>query len=177
MATKDYSSVQERRIADALGWEVVTGSGARPCVPGDVRSNEWLGECKTHTESGHRIVFMLDVWKKIQNEADASHRSPVIFADDGSQDLRYTWALCRSIAVDTTNLVTCRPSFHVAKNVSFVHNAVSDYLKSLCISEYSDISPYNLVSFSMYLSLTPYSDPPRKYSFLGESLRIESPKS
>ena len=135
MATKDYSSVQERRIADALGWEVVTGSGARPCVPGDVRSNEWLGECKTHTESGHRIVFMLDVWKKIQNEADASHRSPVIFADDGSQDLRYTWALCRSIAVDNTNLVTCRPSFYVAKNVSFVHNAVSDYLKSLCISD------------------------------------------
>ena len=135
MATKDYSSVQERRIADALGWEVVTGSGARPCVPGDVRSDEWLGECKTHTEPGHRVVFMLDVWKKIQNEADASHRSPVIFADDGSQDLRYTWALCRSIAVDNTNLVTCRPSFYVAKNVSFVHNAVSDYLKSLCISD------------------------------------------
>ena len=69
MATKEYSSVQEHKVADALGWEVVTGSGARPTVPGDVKSDKWLGECKTHTEKGQKIFFDLAVWQKISKEA------------------------------------------------------------------------------------------------------------
>jgi len=131
MSTKDYSSIQERCVSNALGWEVVTGSGARPCVPGDVRSDEWLGECKTHTEPYHKITFMLTVWDKIQHEADTSHRSPALIVDDGSQKLSRTWVLCRLISVDRTRLTIHDPNFKVTKNISFDHQVVTDYLKSL----------------------------------------------
>ena len=47
--TKFYSERQEKYIANQLGWDVVTGSGARDCHPGDVKSDAYLGECKTHT--------------------------------------------------------------------------------------------------------------------------------
>lgn len=131
MATKDFSSIQEPRVADALGWEVVTGSGARPCVPGDVKSDQWLGECKTHTEPGHKIFFDLAVWDKIQKEADATHRSPALIVDDGSQDLKHTWVLCRDVSVSHTDLAMTDPNFAIRKNISFDDTKVAEHLKSL----------------------------------------------
>lgn len=94
MSTKDYSFRQEHSIASALGWEVVSGSGARPCVPGDIISDDWLGECKTHVDSGKPIAFNYKVWLKICDEAAMKHRSPALFVDDGSQSLANTWVLC-----------------------------------------------------------------------------------
>lgn len=94
MSTKDYSCRQEHRIASALGWDVVSGSGARPCVPGDIISDDWLGECKTHVDPGKPIAFNHKVWLKICDEAAMKHRSPALFVDDGSQSLSNTWVLC-----------------------------------------------------------------------------------
>lgn len=131
MATKDYSSVQETKVASVLNWEIVTGSGARPCVPGDVRNDSWLGECKTHTEPGHKIFFDTDVWAKIQKEADVSHRSPVLIVDDGTQDLNHTWILCREVSISCVDIATADPNFAIRKNISFDHEKVSQYLKSL----------------------------------------------
>ncbi len=131
MATKEYSSVQEHKVADALEWEVVTGSGARPTVPGDVRSDKWLGECKTHTEKGQKIFFDLAVWQKISKEADATHRSPALIVDDGSQDLNHTWVVCRQVSSDTSTMAMCDPCFNVRKNISFDHDKATTYLKSL----------------------------------------------
>lgn len=131
MATKDFSSVQESKVADALGWKVVTGSGARPCVPGDVRSDKWLGECKTHTEPGQRIFFDLAVWEKIQHEADVQHRSPALIVDDGSQDLNKTWVLCRAVSISYEDMAQVDPNFAIRKNISFDHTKVADYMKSL----------------------------------------------
>lgn len=131
MATKDYSSVQEHKVADALGWDVVVGSGARPCVPGDIRCDSWLGECKTHTEPGHKILFDLAVWNKIQQEADAMHRSPVLIVDDGTQDLKHTWVLCRDISIDCHDVGMIDPPFPIRKNISFDHEKVMSQLKSL----------------------------------------------
>ena len=91
MATKDYSSKQENMIADSLGWSVVAGSGAAACYPGDIISDEWLGECKTHLSPGKKIFFSKKVWKKIQDEAMVKRRFPVIFTDDGSQKSKHTW--------------------------------------------------------------------------------------
>lgn len=93
MATKDYSNVQEHMIADELGWAVVSGSGAAACFPGDVISDEWLGECKTHTSAGKRIFFAFDVWEKICEEASVKRRYPVLFVDDGTQKADHTWCL------------------------------------------------------------------------------------
>lgn len=87
-------------IADYLGWSVVTGSGARPCHPGDVISDDWLGECKTHEKSGHTIFFSSDVWEKIVEEATKMHRSPVLFTDDGSQKLENTWCIFNQFMID-----------------------------------------------------------------------------
>lgn len=131
MATKDFSSRQEALLASSLGWDVVTGSGARPCVPGDIQNDAWLGECKTHVTAGQKIFFDLDVWKKITAEADAKHRSPALLVDDGSQNTSSTWVLCRQVSADTSTMAMCDPCFNVRKNISFDHDKATTYLKSL----------------------------------------------
>ena len=95
MSTKDFSSVQEKNIADSLGWDVVSGSGSRHLSPGDVISDKWLGECKTHVTPGQMIAFLESVWEKLQEEADSRFKFPVLFVDDGSQDLEKTWCMMR----------------------------------------------------------------------------------
>lgn len=93
MATKDYSSKQEKMIADYLNWKVVSGSGAAPCVPGDVISYSWLGECKTHTSERSDITFLDSWWQKIKDEAVIKRRTPVLFVDNGTQKSNCTWCL------------------------------------------------------------------------------------
>ena len=92
-STKYYSSKQENSIAHYLGWEVVSGSGARDCHPGDIVSDSWLGECKTHTSPGKKISFIKSVWHKICEEAQSKFKFPVLFVDDGSQAINKTWCL------------------------------------------------------------------------------------
>ena len=89
---KKVSSEQEHKIASFLGWRVVSGSGAR-FDPGDISSELWLGDCKTHVEGGHKIEFKLDVWTKISTEALSKFRMPAYFVDDGTRDLRSTWVM------------------------------------------------------------------------------------
>ena len=100
MAIKDYSTKQEHMIADYLGWDVVSGSGARPCHPGDIISDDWLGECKTHEQRGKPIFFSQSVWEKIVEEATKTHRTPVLFTDDGSQKSENTWCIFNEFMVD-----------------------------------------------------------------------------
>lgn len=92
-STKFYSMKQESAIASALGWSRVTGSGARINYPGDVCSDEWMGECKTHTTPGHPVIFNFAVWDKIEKEAMSQFKQPILFVDDGSQDLAKTWCM------------------------------------------------------------------------------------
>ena len=91
--TKYYSSLQENRIADYLGWSAVSASGARPFNPGDVKSSEWLAECKTHTEIIDTITISKSVWQKLVNEARGYMRKPVLFLDNGTQKIENTWAI------------------------------------------------------------------------------------
>ena len=148
MATKDYSSKQEKMIADILGWQVVAGSGAAKCHPGDVIGDEWLGECKTHTSSGHAIFFSYSVWSKICEEAMIKHRYPVLFTDDGSQKSDKTWCLIDSktlVGKDIVQLDICREhNINHSVNISF-NNAV---LASLQIA-YSDTNPGSLCGFKV----------------------------
>lgn len=99
MATKDFSSIQEHRIADFLNWRVVSGSGARNFYPGDIESTSWLGECKTHVTEQSKIVFKKDFWIKICNEADSKFKRPVLIVDDGTQHLSNTWCMFRAAIV------------------------------------------------------------------------------
>ena len=93
MATKDFSNVQEKQIAEYLGWKVVSGSGARCFHPGDVECDEWLGECKTHTSLQSDIKFNKSFWDKISEEASSKFKYPVLFVDNGSLNIGDTWAL------------------------------------------------------------------------------------
>lgn len=129
MATRDYSSKQESMVADMLGWEVVAGSGAAACFPGDVIGDEWLGECKTHIDSGHKIFFSRDVWDKIKQEASIKHRFAALFTDDGTQKDSHTWCLCMRDRLEMEN-VHFEPMIKgVNKNISFNHNDLCKAVK------------------------------------------------
>lgn len=93
MSTKTYSNRQEKLIADALGWNVVSASGARNFHPGDIRSNTWLGECKTHISETSTIVFKESTWMKLEAEADSEHLDPAYFVDNGTQSITNTWVM------------------------------------------------------------------------------------
>ena len=119
--TKIFSSLQENRIASELGWETVSGSGARPFAPGDIISENWLGECKTHMNDAKSIYFNHDVWLKIRSEATYQHRKPIVFTDDGSQSLSNTWCVCLSSSIEGNNLYIIPSTLYVKKNISFDH--------------------------------------------------------
>ena len=121
--TKYYSSLQEKMIADYLGWSVVTASGARHFEPGDIKSSEWLAECKTHTKETDNVVIDKEVWKKIANEARGKMRKPVLFVDNGTQELKNTWAIFpkRLYYHDDIELIT--PKFRDSiKKITFKHS-------------------------------------------------------
>ena len=119
-ATKEFSSKQEQTVAYELNWDVVTGSGARPCTPGDVICDDWLGECKTHTTRNNPIAFNHEVWVKLNNEAMMKHRAPALIVDDGSQRLCNTWVLCHKHAISKMSDVMFIDFFKlIRKNISF----------------------------------------------------------
>ena len=98
MATKDYSNKQESLVSEFLGWKKVTGSGAATCTAGDVISDKFLGECKTHEKPNSKVIFRQDVWNKISQESMIFGRVPVLFADDGTQNFRRTYCLTKKLA-------------------------------------------------------------------------------
>lgn len=95
MSTKDYSNAQEAMVSTYLQWNRVSGSGAAKCSAGDVISDKFLGECKTHETKGQKIIFRQDVWNKISDEAMIFGRIPVLFVDDGSRKPYNTYCVTR----------------------------------------------------------------------------------
>ena len=99
VATKDYSNKQESMIAKYLGWKRVSASGARNFYPGDITSEEWLGECKTHTKPIKEIRFVYAQWSKICEEAMTKRRLPVMFVDNGTQAISGTWCMVKEFQI------------------------------------------------------------------------------
>ena len=128
-STKTFSSKQEKMVARELGGYQIGGSGAMPCAPGDVKTYEWLVECKTHTTPGQNITFNADVWTKIKNEAVGFVRKPVLIVDDGSQSASRTWCLCRTTNLNLATVVTCDLPVKVRKNIICSHDKLADALK------------------------------------------------
>lgn len=91
-------------ISEYLGWKQVGGSGSRPFTPGDVNSNDWLGECKTHDTERDKIIFFKQHWFKICEEARSKSRYPVLFVDNGTQLAKNTWVMT-SLGVFDPSLV------------------------------------------------------------------------
>lgn len=95
LTNKEASAKQEKMIADYLGWYIVPGSGSRHNYPGDIYSDEWLGECKTHLTETNKIAFHINHWNKICNEAISQFKTPVLFVDNGSRGIKYTLCLLK----------------------------------------------------------------------------------
>lgn len=131
MATKDYSSKQEHLVADILGWQVVSGSGAAAGHPGDIIGEEWLGECKTHTGSGHKIFFSKSVWDKIKQEAMVKHRFPVLITDDGSQKATNTWCLCMRDRLENAISIHQPLNITIRTNISFLGDDMTSSAKHI----------------------------------------------
>ena len=104
-ATKFYSNKQESLIADYLGWKRTSGSGARPFQKGDIYSDDFLGECKTHTKSQADVAFMLLDWRKLLIEAKGASRKPILFSDNGTQKLDATFCMIDRKFSDVRNVI------------------------------------------------------------------------
>lgn len=128
MSTKDFSSKQEKKLANCLGWSVVSGSGAAACHPGDIESDSWLGECKTHVTPGHSISFSKSVWEKIKNEAFSKCKAPVLFVDDGSQEPCNTWCMMPANKI-TSNCVLHTLSVKAGKSITQPHLTLTESVK------------------------------------------------
>lgn len=124
-----FSIKQERMVAKQLGGYPVGGSGAMPGVPGDVKTYEWLVECKTHVEPNHSIFFDINVWAKIKGEAMVMHRKPVLIVDDGSQSVDNTWCLCNESDIKCSRLITIDWPTLIRKNITGTNSSLKENLK------------------------------------------------
>ena len=84
MATRDFSIVQEKRIAKKLNGRVVANSGATNFDKGDVviERADILVECKTSTKPKISQSVKLEWLKEIQQEARAMGMSDGVVAID-----------------------------------------------------------------------------------------------
>ena len=121
--TKYYSSNQEKYIANVLGWEVISGSGAKDCHPGDIQSEDYLGECKTHMSETNSINIKHSWWIKIKGEALVRHKTPALFVDNGN--LTNIWVITyysKAMLKDTAGF-----PFNIRTNVIFKADALDKH--------------------------------------------------
>lgn len=131
MNTKKFSNEQEKKIADFLGWSLVSGSGAR-MLPGDIQNEYWLGECKTHIQLQDNIIFYKQHWDKIKSEAQSVFKYPILFVDNGSQRIENTWALFGDVlAVDEYDVVALS-DIKIGVNIRFVSKDIKYKYHKLC---------------------------------------------
>lgn len=80
-STRYFSSRQEKRVAKVVKGKTVSNSGAPPFVAGDVRTEDWLIECKTKTSPSASISIKREWIEKNEEEAFAmsKHHSAIAF--------------------------------------------------------------------------------------------------
>lgn len=73
--TRFYSSRQEKAVAKKVGGKQVANSGATAFSKGDVRTDEWLIECKTAITEKSSFSIKRDWLSKNREEAFAMGKS------------------------------------------------------------------------------------------------------
>lgn len=68
-STRYYSKLQESKVAKVLGGKPTPNSGATKYIKGDVKSSNWLLECKTCMAPKQSFSIKKDWLKGIQEEA------------------------------------------------------------------------------------------------------------
>ena len=88
--TRFYSSRQEKEVAKILKGTQVTNSGATPFSKGDVRTDNWLIECKTCTTAKASFSIKREWLSKNKEEAFAMNkRYNALCFDYGNGSDRY----------------------------------------------------------------------------------------
>lgn len=137
-STKYYSTIQENMVAKYLGWKVVSGSGARDLSPGDVISDKYIGECKTHMNIVNDIIFRADVWDKICAEGLSRFKHPVLIVDDGTQKDVNTWIMTSWQAIDISKCAVYEcplTLFKISVNIKFDNSSMKTLRNRLYLSE------------------------------------------
>lgn len=80
--TRFYSKQQEKRVAKAVGGKRTANSGATMFSKGDVRTKNFLIECKTCTERKNTFTMHKDWFDKNKEEAFAMHKDYSALAFD-----------------------------------------------------------------------------------------------
>ena len=88
--TRFYSSQQEKEVAKAVGGRQVVNSGATKFNKGDVRTDDWLFECKTSTSAKASFSVKREWLDKNRQEAFAMGKqyNALVF-DYGNGSNRY----------------------------------------------------------------------------------------
>lgn len=73
--TRFYSKLMESDVAKRLGGSVVSNSGAGLMYKGDVRTRQFLIECKTVTRPQEQITVRKEWMEKIRGEAFGQGKS------------------------------------------------------------------------------------------------------
>jgi hypothetical protein len=84
--TRFYSNKQERQVAKVVGGKKTANSGATKFRKGDVIADDWLFECKTHTEERQQFTIKREWIEKNKEEAfqmGKHHSAIVIDFGDG----------------------------------------------------------------------------------------------
>lgn len=157
MNNKLFSNAQEKMIADQLSWRVVSGSGARDCYPGDVVSDSWLGECKTHTEVSDRVCFVKSHWTKICKEASSKFKYPALFVDNGSQKSAHTWVIFPFKCCNASDFkATLSLPVEIRKNIVFSDKYMRIVYHDDCETNDGYVV-YKIEAFDDDLALLPFS--------------------
>lgn len=153
---KSISQSQEEFICNFLSsrnkWHRVSGSGSRPGFPGDVESDSWLGECKTHVVVSDILIFEKRVWDKIKSEALSRFKYPVLFVDTGylNQDSDHTWCMFPNyIDVVVDDIVNVSKKYNKSVRVSKFD--LLNFLENSTASINSVVFSVNLGTENVYI--------------------------
>jgi len=88
--TRFYSNKQERQVAKVVGGKKTANSGATKFSKGDVIADDWLFECKTHTEERQQFTIKREWIEKNKEEAFqmGKHHSAIVI-DFGDRENYY----------------------------------------------------------------------------------------
>ena len=87
--TRFYSNRQEKAVARKLGGRQVANSGATAFSKGDVRTDDWLIECKTATAEKQSFSIKRSWLDKNREEAFAMRKSYNALCFDFGNGSRY----------------------------------------------------------------------------------------
>ena len=73
--TRYFSNRQEKAVAKAIGGRKVANSGATAFSKGDIRTEEWILECKTKTSESKSFTLQKEWFVKNEEEAFAMGKS------------------------------------------------------------------------------------------------------